>query len=373
MWIFVIFSKIGVLCGMNSLSGISIVSTLLSEWYGVHQRDLPWRRFSDPYPDPYKVWLSEIILQQTRVEQGLPYYETILSRFPDVKSMAQAPLDDLLKRWQGLGYYSRARNMHAAAKQVVNEFGGSFPKNYDTLLKLKGVGEYTASAIASISYGEARAVVDGNVFRVLARIFNIDTPINSTEGKRKFSELAAELLDRDHPSRHNQALMEFGALQCIPVRPDCGNCPLSAHCQGLAAQRVAELPVKTKGASKRERYFLYLVPTFEKHTWMQQRLEKDIWQNLWEFPLIEYAKRPSMEKILEEPMLRTWFGDAYTIGNSLEFKHILSHRIIYATFLPLRIQQTDNVPTNWTKVSINKIDTFAVSKMTENYLSKSAF
>jgi len=354
---------------MNSVSGISIVSTLLSEWYEVHQRDLPWRRF----PDPYKVWLSEIILQQTRVEQGLPYYEAILQRFPDVRTLAEAPLDDLLKLWQGLGYYSRARNLHTAAKQVVKEFGGVFPKNYSTLLRLKGVGEYTAAAISSIVYGEPKAVVDGNVYRVLSRLFNIDTPINSTEGKRIFSTLAAEILDQEHPSRHNQAIMEFGALQCVPVRPDCSSCPLAAHCQGLAAERVAELPVKSKGVSKKERYFLYLVPTDGQHTWMQQRMEKDIWQNLWEFPLIETAKPLSMERILEEPLLKTWFGEAYTIGNNLSFKHILSHRIIHATFLPIRIQQIKNIPTSWTIVSMDKIDTFAVSKMTENFINKYTF
>jgi len=352
---------------MNLQSGISIVSTLLSEWYEVHQRALPWGRF----PNPYTVWLSEIILQQTRVEQGLPYYHAILERFPDVKALAEAPLDDLLKRWQGLGYYSRARNMHTAAKQVVNEFGGEFPKNYETLLQLKGVGEYTAAAISSIVYGELKAVVDGNVFRVLSRLFNIDTPINSTEGKRVFSTLAAELLDREHPSRHNQAMMEFGALQCVPLRPDCENCPLSAHCLGLSAERVAELPVKTKAVSKKNRYFLYLVPTFDKNTWLQQRLEKDIWQNLWEFPLIETAKPLSMERILEEPFLKTWFGEAYSIGNALTYKHILSHRIIHACFLPIRIQQTLTIPTSWTKVPFDKIDTFAVSKMTENFLTKS--
>jgi len=353
---------------MNSVSGISILSTLLSEWYEVHQRDLPWRRF----PDPYTVWVSEIILQQTRVEQGLPYYFAILERFPDVRVLAEAPLDDLLKLWQGLGYYSRARNMHTAAKQIVNELGGTFPKNYVTLLKLKGVGEYTAAAISSIVYGEARAVVDGNVFRVLSRLFNIDTPINSTEGKRIFSSLAAELLDKEHPSRHNQAIMEFGALHCVPVRPDCGTCTLSEHCLGLAAGRVAELPVKSRGAAKQERFFLYLVPTDGQHTWLQQRLEKDIWQNLWEFPLLETSKAMTLEKIMQEPLWRTWFGTTFTFGNPLYFKHILSHRIIHATFLPVRIQQTDSIPTSWTKVPLDQLDAYAVSRMTENYLDKSA-
>ena len=354
---------------MNSVSGISIVSTLLSEWYEVHQRVLPWRL----NPDPYKVWLSEIILQQTRVEQGLPYFESILSRFPNVKALADAPLDDLLKHWQGLGYYSRARNMHAAAKQVVNEFGGVFPKNYLTLLRLKGVGEYTAAAISSIVYGEPKAVVDGNVYRVLSRLFNIDTPINSTEGKRIFSNLAAEILDQEHPSRHNQAIMEFGALHCVPVRPDCGTCPLSAHCLALTAGRVAELPVKTRGAAKQERYFLYLVPTDGQYTWLQQRLEKDIWQNLWEFPLIEFLKAVTLEEILQEPLLKTWFGDAYNLGNPLYFKHVLSHRIIHATFLPVRIQQLENIPTTWTKVPLNQLDTYAVSRMTDKYLNKATF
>lgn len=354
---------------MNSVSGISIVSTLLSDWYEVHQRALPWRQF----PNPYKVWLSEIILQQTRVEQGLPYYVAILERFPNVRAMAEAPLDDLLKLWQGLGYYGRARNMHTAAKQVVNEFRGEFPKSFTTLLHLKGVGEYTAAAISSIVYGEARAVVDGNVFRVLSRLFNIDTPINSTEGKRIFSSLAAELLDQEHPSRHNQAMMEFGALHCVPVRPDCGTCPLSDHCLGLAAGSVAELPVKSRGAAKQERFFLYLVPTDGQHTWLQQRLEKDIWQNLWEFPLLETPEAMTMEKIMQEPLLESLFGKSFSIGKPLYFKHILSHRIIHATFLPVRVQQTESIPSAWTKVPLDQLDTFAVSRMTENYLDKSAF
>lgn len=369
MLIFVIFSKFGVLCGMNSLSGISIVSTLLSEWYRTHQRDLPWRQF----PDPYKVWLSEIILQQTRVEQGLPYYQVILARFPDVRSMAEAPLDDLLKLWQGLGYYSRARNMHAAAKQVVNEFGGQFPTNYDGLLKLKGIGDYTAAAISSIVYGEARAVVDGNVFRVLSRLFNIDTPINSTEGKRLFSSLAAELLDAKQPGNHNQAMMEFGALHCVPIRPDCLTCTLAAHCQGLAVGRVSELPVKIKGTAKQERYFLYLVPSDGTHTWLQQRLAKDIWQHLWEFPLIESPEPWSMEKMVEEPLLKSWFGESFTIGSPLSFRHVLSHRIIHAQFLPIQVKQLDSIPKNFTKVSFEKMDTFVVSRLIENFLDKHTF
>ena len=260
--------------------------------------------------------------------------------------------------------------MHTAAKQIVNEFGGTFPNDYATLLHLKGVGEYTASAIASIVYGEPKAVVDGNVFRVLSRLFNIDTPINSSEGKRIFSEIAAEILDKENPSRHNQAIMEFGALHCVPVRPDCSNCPLAAHCLGFAAGQVATLPVKSKGAAKQERFFFYMVPTDGKHTWLQQRLEKDIWQNLWEFPLLESPQALTLEQLLEEPKLKTWFGEAFTIGNPLQFKHILSHRIIHATFLPVRIQHAGQVPITWTKISLNKINTFAVSRMTENFLSK---
>ncbi|HET9570973.1 MAG TPA: A/G-specific adenine glycosylase [Bacteroidales bacterium] len=354
---------------MNSLSGISILSTLLSEWYEVHQRDLPWRR----NPEPYPVWISEIILQQTRVEQGLPYYESILARFPDVKSLAEAPLDDLLKQWQGLGYYSRARNMHLAAKQIVNEFGGQFPKNYETLLKLKGVGDYTAAAIASIVYGEPKAVVDGNVYRVLARLFNIDTPINSSEGKRIFAKLATEILDREHPANHNQAIMEFGALHCVPVRPNCATCTLAVHCLGLAAGRVAELPVKSRGATKQERYFWYFVPTDGKHTWLQQRLKKDIWQNLWEFPLLEPLENQTLEKMLQDPQLKVWFKEHYAVGNPLHFKHILSHRVIHATFLPIQIPSTTLVPEAWTKVSVHQIDSFAISKMTEAFLHKYTF
>jgi A/G-specific adenine glycosylase len=353
---------------MDSLSGISTIPSLLSEWYATHRRELPWRQF----PDPYKVWLSEIILQQTRVEQGLPYYHAILGRFPDVRSLAGAPLDDLLKLWQGLGYYSRARNMHAAAVQVVEEFDGRFPTDYTGLLRLKGVGEYTAAAISSICYREARAVVDGNVFRVLARLFNIDTPINSTEGKRLFSSLAAELVDVNDPGTHNQAMMEFGALHCVPVRPDCDACPLSGHCLGLSAGRVVERPVKTRPAAKQIRHFWYLVPSDGRHTWLQQRTNKDIWQHLWEFPLIETPTACSLEEFLKEPLLNTWFGSTFTVGTPKSFKHVLSHRVIQAVFLPVRTDRTEAFPESWTRVSPDGIDQFAIARLTELYLENPA-
>jgi A/G-specific adenine glycosylase len=354
---------------MNSVSGISNVSSVLSEWYRIHQRDLPWRR----NPDPYLVWLSEIILQQTRVEQGLPYFETISQHFPDVRTLANAPLDDLLKLWQGLGYYSRARNLHTAAKQVMEEFDGHFPDTYDQLLRLKGVGEYTAAAIASIAYGEAKAVVDGNVFRVLARVYGLEIPINSTEGKHLFTSLAEELLDREHPSRHNQALMDFGALQCTPSSPDCGDCPLAEQCIALATGRVTELPVKLPSAAKQDRFFFYLVLTDGTNTWLRKRMDKDIWQNLWEFPLVETLVETPLEHILQDPLVLRWLGKSFVTGKPVLLKHVLSHRIIHATFLPVRMLEKGVFPQDWQVVPLDRIDSFAVSRMTENFLSKAPF
>jgi A/G-specific adenine glycosylase len=351
---------------MNSVSSISNVSSVLSEWYRIHQRDLPWRQ----NPDPYLVWLSEIILQQTRVEQGLPYFETISQRFPDIQTLANAPLDDLLKLWQGLGYYSRARNLHTAAKQVMKEFGGHFPSTYNQLLRLKGVGEYTAAAIASIAYGEARAVVDGNVFRVLSRVYGLDTPINSTEGKQLFTSLAEELLDRGHPSRHNQALMDFGALQCTPSSPDCGKCPLADQCIALATGRISELPVKLPGAAKQNRFFFYLVLTDGTNTWLRKRMDKDIWQNLWEFPLVETLVETPLEHILQDPLVQHWLGKSFVSGKPVRLKHVLSHRIIHATFLPVRMLDKGVFPEDWQMVPLDRIDSYAVSRMTENFLSK---
>ncbi|MXN92846.1 A/G-specific adenine glycosylase [Flavobacterium sp. Sd200] len=259
-------------------------SKSLIAWYLQNKRDLPWRKTPQPYP----VWLSEIMLQQTRVAQGLPYFLRFIEAFPTVQDMANAPEEHVLKLWQGLGYYSRARNLHATAKQVAFEMNGNFPGSYAGLLKLKGVGDYTAAAIASISYGEAVPVVDGNVYRVLSRYFGIDTDISQNSAKKQFTELAASLLPKDSASTFNQAIMEFGALQCTPKSPDCGICIFNKECVAFTTGRVNQLPVKLKKTKVTNRYFNYLIiKDGAGNTIVNRRSEKGIWHGLYEFPLLE--------------------------------------------------------------------------------------
>src|SRR5690606_4230898 len=238
-----------------------IFSKILNHWYSSNKRELPWRQTTNPYA----IWLSEIILQQTQVIQGLPYYESFLKEFPTVFSLANAEESKVLKLWQGLGYYSRARNLHAAAKHIVNQYDGVFPNNYKTLLTLKGVGDYTASAIASICFNEPTAVVDGNVYRVLSRYFGIDTPINSTKGIKAFKMLATSVMDAKNPSEYNQAIMEFGAIQCKPKNPDCKICPLHRSCAALEKKFVNVLPVKLNKTKVNTKYFNFLVVLSSDH------------------------------------------------------------------------------------------------------------
>jgi A/G-specific adenine glycosylase len=351
---------------MNSPSHFLYISSLLSDWYKNNKRDLPWRNTKDPYP----IWISEIILQQTRVDQGLPYFESIINRFPNVNTLAESPLDELLKFWQGLGYYSRARNMHTAAKQVVEQYEGRFPDSYEKLRQLKGVGEYTAAAIASFAFHLPHAVLDGNVYRVLSRLFTIDTPINTTEGKKIFSSFAEELLDKKNPEIHNQAIMDFGALQCIPNKPNCVICPLSDHCMAYIAGKVSELPVKIKAAKKRHRYFHYFFLTDGKSTWLRQRTENDIWQQLWEFPLIECETEIESDAMLLRKDVSGWMGENAKISNPISLRHILTHQIIHATFYTIKISLTDSIPEKWKKIHLAELDTFAVSKLTETFIEK---
>lgn len=259
-------------------------SKSLIQWYLQNKRDLPWRKTTHPYP----VWLSEIMLQQTRVAQGMPYFLKFMEAFPGVHDMAVAPEEKVLKLWQGLGYYSRARNLHATAKQVAFEMEGKFPGTYEGLLRLKGVGDYTAAAIASISYGEAVPVVDGNVYRVLARVFGIGTDISSSGAKKEFTQLAASLLPKAQASEFNQAMMEFGALQCVPKNPACPICIFNNDCAAFNTGRVSTLPVKLKKTKVTNRYFNYLVvKDAEGNSVVQKRTGKGIWQDLYEFPLLE--------------------------------------------------------------------------------------
>lgn len=312
-----------------------VFSDKILDWYGKNKRDLPWRGSVDPY----KIWLSEIILQQTRVAQGTPYYLKFVKTFPEVTHLAKAEEDTVLKLWQGLGYYSRARNLHTAAKMVVKEYGGTFPNNYKELLKLKGVGDYTASAIASICFNERQAVVDGNVFRVLARFFGVSIPINSTEGGKYFKTLAQELLHKGNVRDYNQGIMEFGAIQCTPKNPNCTSCPLQDGCLAWKESMVDALPVKLKKTKVKTRYFNYLVPIYTgddgaSYTLLKQRKGKGIWENLWEFPLLETESNIDLKAVetgLNE-VLNLKGPISVNLYNEEAVVHKLSHQHLHTRF-----------------------------------------
>eukprot|EP01133_Synstelium_polycarpum_P013177 gene13177-15486_t len=303
----------------------------IEKWYEINKRDLPWRHTRDPYV----IWLSEIILQQTRVEQGLPYFKRFLEAYPSVKDFAAADEQQVLKLWQGLGYYSRGRNMLFTAREVERYHEGRFPVQYEELIKLKGIGEYTAAAISSFSSGEARAVLDGNVFRVLSRYFGIDTPINSSEGKKEFTALAQELLKGQNAMVYNQAIMEFGALQCKPKSPDCIVCPLQESCYALRHKRVNDLPVKLKKLVKRNRYFNYFILKQGEKILVNKRGEGDIWQHLYDFPLLETLSEHELFNQDLDQQIRNAYGKDVLIRSLMATKHVLTHQIIYVQFFAL--------------------------------------
>ncbi|SHL89123.1 A/G-specific adenine glycosylase [Flavobacterium xinjiangense] len=307
-------------------------SNVLIKWYLQNKRDLPWRNTTNPYP----IWLSEIMLQQTRVAQGMPYFLSFTTAFPTVFDLAAANEESVLKLWQGLGYYSRARNLHKTAQYIASDLAGIFPDNYSDLLKLKGVGEYTAAAIASFSYNEAVPVVDGNVFRVLSRYFDIETDIAQASAKKEFAALAFELMPKDNPATFNQAIMEFGALQCVPKSPNCGICVFNESCAALQKKKVDQLPVKSKKVKVRNRYFNYLVVADENdNTIIQKRTDKGIWHNLYEFPLIETEKEEDFDFITER-IESDYFQDNYIISiledNDKSIIHKLSHQHLHIKF-----------------------------------------
>ncbi|GGG37091.1 A/G-specific adenine glycosylase [Croceivirga lutea] len=303
-------------------------SQIILDWYSENKRELPWRSTVNPY----KIWLSEIMLQQTRVAQGLPYYERFVEEFPTVFDLASASEEKILKLWQGLGYYSRARNMHFTAKQVVNEYGGKFPNTYKELLKLKGIGDYTASAIASICFGELVPVVDGNVYRVLARYFGVETPINSTDGIKYFKNLAEQVMSAKDIRDYNQGIMEFGAIQCSPKKPLCLYCPLKDSCKAISENRVLDLPKKLKKTKIRNRYFNYLVFIDGKNTILEQRKGKGIWQNLFQFPLYETASVASHEMLEKHLQKINKDYQKVTLYNHKPIIHKLSHQHLYTNF-----------------------------------------
>ncbi|SKB71085.1 A/G-specific adenine glycosylase [Daejeonella lutea] len=334
---------------------------VIINWYQRHKRDLPWRHTTDPYI----IWLSEIIMQQTRVEQGTPYFNRFAARYPTVSDFASASEDEILKLWQGLGYYSRGRNMHHTAQMVMESHGGYFPSNYNSLLKLKGIGEYTAAAISSFSSNEARAVVDGNVFRLLSRYFGLDIPINSGQGKKVFTELANNLIDKNQAGTYNQAVMEFGSLVCRPKNPDCPECPLQSGCEAYRTNRIKELPVKIKSQKIRERYFNYIIAIKGDSVLMNKRGPNDIWENLYELPLIETdVPTDPGELMLNEAFIKA-FGNSVIIKSvSGPVKHILSHQKLYATFIQIENYSEQFANNNgWMYVKLQDLEGIAQPKL----------
>lgn len=327
---------------LSDIASLREIGTTLIQWYQLHRRELPWRETRDPYC----IWISEVILQQTRVAQGIDYYRRFIERFPDPVSLATAPEDEVLKLWQGLGYYSRARNLHTAAQQIVQDHGGAFPRTYKAVRTLKGVGDYTAAAICSIALDLPYATIDGNVYRVLSRVFDLALPIDTNRGKQAFAELAASMLDPHRPGLHNQALMEFGALHCVPSTPDCLTCPLSDHCLSHIAGNVGERPVKRTKTPPIPRYFNYLHIVWHGHTLLSRREKGDIWQGLYEFPLIETDSEVQWEEITRTTRFKEWFPrqeQPQLCGMKQMRPHRLSHRTIHARVWRLNLS-SDTLP-----------------------------
>jgi A/G-specific adenine glycosylase len=331
----------------------------LVQWYLINKRDLPWRNTTDAYT----IWLSEIILQQTRVEQGMPYFNRFLEKYPTVTDFAAAHEDEVLKLWQGLGYYSRGRNMLKTARLVQEQYHGVFPQSYEELIKLKGIGGYTAAAIASFSANEAKAVVDGNVYRVLARYYGIYDAINSTTGKKLFQQIANDLINKKNPALHNQAMMEFGAMLCKPKNPGCDICPVRTGCVALKTNATAALPVKLKTVKVKERFFNYFLVTDGSTVLMNKRGDKDIWANMYDLPMIETASLLPAHELVILPAVKAIFGpEVKIIEDTPVQKHILTHQRLF-----VRMIKTDAPPVklneNWLYVPIEKLPELALPKI----------
>ena len=340
-------------------------SEILINWYREHKRELPWRESSDPY----LIWISEIILQQTRVVQGYDYFIRFIKRFPDVTSLAEADEDEVMKFWQGLGYYSRARNLHAAARSM----NGVFPKTYPEVLALKGVGECTAAAICSFAYNMPYAVVDGNVYRVLSRYLGIETPIDSTEGKKLFASLAGEFLDKSRPAVYNQAIMDFGAIQCTPQNPACLFCPLAGSCMALSKSMVAQLPVKQHKTKTTERFLNYIYVRAGACTFINKRTGNDIWKNLFELPLIETASSVTEEELLALPeFIKLFDKEEVPVVRSIcrNVKHVLSHRVLYANFYEVVLPEKTKSFSSYLKIKTSELEPYAVPKLIHAFLEK---
>lgn len=343
-------------------------SNLLIEWYSANKRDLPWRDIKNPY----LIWVSEIILQQTRVNQGIDYYYRFIERFPTVNHLAESDEDEVLKYWQGLGYYSRARNMYKAACIIVNEYGGHFPTDYSNIIKLTGIGEYTAAAISSFAFNLPYAVLDGNVYRVLSRLFAIETPIDSGKAKAEFTMLAQNLLPILSAGEYNQAIMEFGALQCVPVSPKCYECIFKTECKAFKLNLVDDLPIKSKKNKITNRFFNYIFVHFNDSIFLQKRIENDIWRNLYEFPLIESSKLLTISELFDNDKFKDMFQgiDNLTIVKKTNpIRHILSHQVILCQFIVLNINMKNQYFENLIEINFKDIDQYAISRLIEKFLA----
>ncbi len=341
-------------------------SKKLLEWNQEHNsRTMPWKGESDPY----KIWLSEIILQQTRVEQGWPYYERFIAAYPTVKKLAAAPDEEVFRLWQGLGYYARCKNMLAAAREISSTYKGRFPNDYNAIRSLKGIGPYTAAAIASFAFNLPYAVLDGNVFRVLSRFFGIDTPIDSTTGKKQFDELAQKLLPPEQSAVYNQSIMDFGAVVCKPQLPACSSCPVAARCTALHQNLIPLLPVKSKKLQIKKRYFYYIVLEYNQQLYIRNRSAQDIWQNLHEFVLIETTAPVNMDDLQESsPFTSILPPDTYTVtGISQSFRQQLTHQTIYSQFITIHVQQPVTLPEHFS-VPREALDNYAFPKTITTFL-----
>jgi len=348
---------------------MKFITRKLIDLYKIHQRNLPWRGINDPY----RIWVSEIILQQTRVVQGLDYYNRFIERFPDIHSLAIANEQEVLKYWQGLGYYSRARNLHETARMIETNHGGIFPEDYKSILSLKGIGEYTAAAIASFAFNAPYPVVDGNVFRFLSRLFAIEEPIDTSKGKKIITELANRIMDKSQPALFNQAIMEFGALQCIPVSPDCSLCPFENQCLAYSSGEVNNFPVKRNKTKIKTLYLYYFHVHSGSHIYIRKRKEKGIWQNLYEFPMIESETPLEWEDLIGTGDFKALFP----FGKSIDFrlvlknqKHVLTHRILYATFYEVTTEKVPESFLPFISILSDAIDEYPIHRLMQIYLEK---
>ncbi|MCX6189760.1 MAG: A/G-specific adenine glycosylase [Bacteroidetes bacterium] len=344
-------------------------SNSLIHWFIQNKRELPWRKTKDPY----KIWLSEIILQQTRVDQGLPYYNRFVKKYPTLNSLAKAPDDEVMKLWQGLGYYSRARNLLFTARQIKLQYKGKFPNTLVELKKLKGIGDYTAAAIASFAFNLKHPVLDGNVYRFMTRLFGIETPIDKLETKTAIMAILTELITEvNDPATFNQAIMEFGALHCTPQTPQCSTCPFNQACYAFKENKIKAIPVKGKSVVVRDRYFNYFVFVTKKDSlYIKKRTEKDVWHNLFDFPLIETTKPLAPKKLWLDPIFLEWTSKTKISKISIQkpVLHKLTHQNLYVTFYIVNITKFLNLKKSPIfEIEKNIINSFAVPKIIDLFL-----